>query len=125
MPTINAPSQITIVDFSPDRFVIRNFDNATLESFVQQPQPSWVKCRWISVRGLSWDVVQVLGRHKNLHNLALEDIMNLRNRTKAWVSPFPHMPPDVVLHGSVGCHERCVSAFGTSCCLENTFKRTS
>ncbi|KAL0473966.1 hypothetical protein QR685DRAFT_569966 [Neurospora intermedia] len=35
--------------------------------------PEWVKCRWISL----------LGRHKNLHRLAIEDLLNTRNRTKA------------------------------------------
>ncbi|KAK0623668.1 hypothetical protein B0T14DRAFT_426328 [Immersiella caudata] len=83
MPTLTAPCQITVVDFSPDRFLIQKFDNATLEPFVQQPQPSWVKCRWISVNGLSWDVVKILGSFKNLHNLALEDLLNKRDRTKA------------------------------------------
>jgi hypothetical protein len=90
MPALSAPCQITVVDFSSDRFVIRKFDNATLEPFVKQPQPAWVTCRWINVNGLSWDVIQVLGRYKNLHNLAIEDIMNTRNRTKAeWCAHTP------------------------------------
>ncbi|KAK0646722.1 hypothetical protein B0T16DRAFT_327759 [Cercophora newfieldiana] len=83
MPTLSAPCQITIVDFSQARFRVRKFDNDTLEPFLKHPQPKWVKCRWINVNGLSWDVIQVLGRHKNLHKLAIEDIMNTRNRTKA------------------------------------------
>lgn len=83
MPTLSAECQITIVDFSQDNISIRNFDNNTLGPFLRQPQPEWAKCRWINVNGLSWDVIQALGQHKNLHSLAIEDIMNTRNRTKA------------------------------------------
>jgi len=83
MPTLNAPCDITVVDFSQDQFSIQRLDNETLEPFLQLAQPKWAKCRWINVNGLSWDVIQALGRHKNLHKLALEDIMNTRNRTKA------------------------------------------
>ncbi|KAK0711705.1 hypothetical protein B0H67DRAFT_586109 [Lasiosphaeris hirsuta] len=83
MPTLSAPCDITIVDFSQDNLSIRRLDNETLGPFLTLPQPKWVKCRWINVNGLSWDVIQTLGRHKSLHKLAIEDIMNTRNRTKA------------------------------------------
>jgi len=90
MPTLSAPCQITIVDFSEDKISIHKFDNDTLAPFLQKPQPKWVKCRWINVNGLSWDVIQTLGQQKNLHRLAIEDIMNTRNRTKAeWYVNFP------------------------------------
>jgi Mg2+ and Co2+ transporter CorA len=66
VPDLHADCQITVVDFS---------------------QASWVKCRWINVNGMSWDVIQALGKHKDLHRLAIEDIMNTRNRTKVdWYS---------------------------------------
>ncbi|KAK4106973.1 hypothetical protein N658DRAFT_413832 [Parathielavia hyrcaniae] len=83
MPTLSAPCDITIVDFSPDRLSIQRFDNETLAAFLAGPQPAWAKCRWVNVNGLSWDVIKALGRHKNLHSLAIEDIMNTSNRTKA------------------------------------------
>ncbi|KAL2263919.1 hypothetical protein VTK26DRAFT_4300 [Humicola hyalothermophila] len=83
MPTLSAPCKITVVDFSQDHLSIRNLDNDTLSSFLAQPQPGWAKCRWINVNGLSWDVIQALGKYKNLHRLAIEDIMNTKNRTKA------------------------------------------
>jgi Mg2+ and Co2+ transporter CorA len=83
MPTLSAPCEITVVDFSHDRLSIQKLDNETLSSFLGKPQPAWAKCRWINVNGLSWDVIKALGRHKNLHKLAIEDIMNTRNRTKA------------------------------------------
>lgn len=79
---LNAECQVTIVDFSQDKIDIHDFDNAEMIDFLQEPQPSWVKCRWINVNGLSWDVIQALGNYKNLHRLAIEDIMNTKNRTK-------------------------------------------
>jgi hypothetical protein len=83
MPTLSAPCEITVVDFSEHHMTIHHFENVGFISFLEEPQPAWSKCRWISVNGLSWDVIQALGRRKKLHSLALEDIMNSRNRTKA------------------------------------------
>ncbi|KAH9899003.1 hypothetical protein F4778DRAFT_741885 [Xylariomycetidae sp. FL2044] len=83
IPDLHAVCQITVVDFSPDNLQIHEFDNSQLIEFLRLPQPQWVKCRWINVNGLSWDVIQALGKYKNLHRLAIEDIMNTRNRTKA------------------------------------------
>ncbi|KAL2129051.1 hypothetical protein VTI74DRAFT_8294 [Chaetomium olivicolor] len=83
MPTLSAPCDITVVDFSQEHLSIQKLDNETLMPFLNQPQPDWVKCRWVNVNGLSWDVIKALGKHKNLHKLAIEDIMNTRNRTKA------------------------------------------
>ncbi|KAI3343279.1 hypothetical protein F4824DRAFT_485058 [Ustulina deusta] len=80
-PDLHAECQVTIVDFSREDLEIYEMDNAELIEFVSQPQPSWVKCRWINVNGLSWDVIQALGKYKDLHRLAIEDIMNT-NRTK-------------------------------------------
>ncbi|KAI0377095.1 hypothetical protein F5Y04DRAFT_265016 [Hypomontagnella monticulosa] len=82
-PDLHAECQITVVDFSQDNLQIHELDNAGLIDFVKKPQPGWVKCRWINVNGLSWDVIQALGQYKNLHRLAIEDVMNKRNRTKA------------------------------------------
>ncbi|KAI5919276.1 hypothetical protein F4810DRAFT_511190 [Camillea tinctor] len=83
VPDLHAECQITVVDFSQDDLQVHEFDNTQLIDFIKKPQPSWVKCRWINVNGLSWDVIQALGNYKDLHRLAIEDIMNNRNRTKA------------------------------------------
>ncbi|KAI1378386.1 hypothetical protein F4677DRAFT_413099 [Hypoxylon crocopeplum] len=82
-PGLHADCQITVVDFSQDNLQIHELGNAELIAFVKKPQPGWVKCRWINVNGLSWDVIQALGQYKDLHRLAIEDIMNTQNRTKA------------------------------------------
>ncbi|KAI9158916.1 Cobalt/magnesium transport protein CorA [Paramyrothecium foliicola] len=87
MPTLSAPCEITVVDFSVGQMKKRHFDNQSFVTFLNEPQPKWAKCRWINVNGLSWDVIQAIGAKKGLHRLALEDIMNTRNRTKAeWYS---------------------------------------
>ena len=83
MPSLIAPCQITVVDFSLNNMIKRNFDNESFIQFLKQPQEDWVKCRWININGLSQDVIQAVGAKKKLHSLALEDIMNSRNRTKA------------------------------------------
>ncbi|GAP88845.1 putative family metal ion protein [Rosellinia necatrix] len=82
-PDLHAECQVTVVDFSQGNLEIHELDNSQLIQFIRRPQPSWVKCRWINVNGLSWDVIQALGEYKDLHRLAIEDIMNTRNRTKA------------------------------------------
>lgn len=79
---LSAPCEITVVDFSHDDIDVNRFTNQTIEAYLKEPQPSWAKCRWINVNGLSWDVISTLGKYKRLHKLSLEDIMNTRNRTK-------------------------------------------
>ncbi|KAB5570886.1 hypothetical protein GE09DRAFT_957087 [Coniochaeta sp. 2T2.1] len=83
MPSLSAPCDITVVDLCENNLAIQHLDNDTLDQFLRLPQPEWSKCRWINVNGLSWDVIKALGQHKHLHKLAVEDIMNTRNRTKA------------------------------------------
>jgi Mg2+ and Co2+ transporter CorA len=72
-----------VVDFSEDEMVMHDFDNAGLIQFIDKKQEDWIKCRWINVNGLSWDVIQALGKYKRLHRLAIEDMVNTNNRTKA------------------------------------------
>lgn len=83
MPTLSAPCEITVVDFSLDGMVKQHYDNEGFIAFLEHPKESWAKCRWININGLSWDVIQAVGSKKGLHKLALEDVMNIRNRTKA------------------------------------------
>ncbi|EGX94261.1 CorA family metal ion transporter, putative [Cordyceps militaris CM01] len=82
VPQLTAPCEITVVDFSLERLEQWHFDNDGFIEFIQRPKESWAQCRWININGLSWDVIQAVGSTKGLHKLAIEDIMNLRNRTK-------------------------------------------
>ncbi|KAL3423222.1 putative CorA family metal ion transporter [Phlyctema vagabunda] len=81
--TLHEQCQITVVDFSEEDMIMRELDNTNLIAFLDQKQEPWIKCRWINVNGLSWDVIQALGKHKRLHRLAIEDLVNTNNRTKA------------------------------------------
>lgn len=82
-----ARCQITVVDFSDERVECHELDNDNLEEFLSVPKEDWVSCRWINVNGLSWDVIRTLGNHKQLHRLAIEDLMSTQGRTKVdWYS---------------------------------------
>ncbi|KAF4461771.1 Mg2 transporter -like [Fusarium albosuccineum] len=83
MPTLSAPCEISVIDFSQQAMVKRHFDNEGFINFLDEPKEEWAKCRWININGLSWDVIQAVGNKKGLHKLALEDLMQIRNRTKA------------------------------------------
>ena len=75
--------EITVVDYSSDDMKSYILDNGNLEEFLQRPTEEWSMVRWINVNGLSMDVIRLLGKHKSLHRLAIEDVTNTQNRTKA------------------------------------------
>lgn len=78
---------IAILDFSHDTMSHFQADNDTLHSALVEPRTDGTACRWISVNGLSWDVIKLLGNHYGLHRLAIEDLINTRSRTKVdWYS---------------------------------------
>lgn len=85
-------SQITVVDFSQDDMRMYELDDNTIQEFLDKPRDEWVACRWINVNGLSWPVVRALSTHKNLHRLAVEDLMHTKNRTKTdWYSDHTYV----------------------------------
>lgn len=45
-------------------------------------RPQWSKIRWINVNGLSWEAIAALGQKYNLHRLAIEDMIDIPQRTK-------------------------------------------
>jgi Mg2+ and Co2+ transporter CorA len=84
---LHANCEITVVDFSQDDVHIKQLDNTTIESYLDQPRHESFTCRWINVNGLSWDVISAIGKAKRFHRLAIEDMLNRKNRTKAdWYS---------------------------------------
>ena len=83
---IKGPKQhcdISIVDISQDNISVHPLDNDSLEDFLNIAPEKWVQCRWININGISSDVIQILAHHKRFHRLAIEDMMNSHNRTKA------------------------------------------
>ena len=79
----NQKCEITVVDFSHDHFRVFYRQNDTLGALLNTPKAEWVVCRWINVNGISGDVIQLLSSYKKFHRLAIEDMLNNRNRTKA------------------------------------------
>jgi hypothetical protein len=60
---LKARCEINIIDFS-DSDVRHIFaDNESLPKIIQDPRPADMPCRWISINGLSWDVIKCLGRN--------------------------------------------------------------
>lgn len=91
---LQAECQITVVDFSEDRIEQHELDNRAFLDFLARPRPDWVACRWINVNGISFDVIRALQKEKNLHRLAIEDLMQPRSRTKAdWYSDHAFSKP--------------------------------
>ncbi len=89
---LSSKCNITVVDYSSDYMVTTDLDNDNLEDFLKRPQEDWVQVRWISVDGLSWDVIRLLGNYKGLHRLAIEDLMLPKNRTKVdWYNDHTFM----------------------------------
>ena len=79
--------QITVVDYSQEEIEVRELENDQLGPFLDEGRDESLTCRWINVNGLSWDVISMLAREKKFHPLAIEDMLNRRNRTKAdWYS---------------------------------------
>ena len=80
---LDAEAHVTIVDYSRDRYTL-NDDLDLEEAFeqIRKPRPTWSKCRWINVQGLSWKILKELAHQYELHPLAIEDVVSLQ-RTKA------------------------------------------
>ncbi|KAI4725176.1 hypothetical protein E4T49_07071 [Aureobasidium sp. EXF-10728] len=87
LEALRAKCDILVADFSADHLETVQVDNASLEEVLSEQRPSQLPCRWISVNGLSWDVIKILGQHYGLHRLAIEDLIHTRTRTKCdWYS---------------------------------------
>ncbi|KAK1089246.1 hypothetical protein LTR48_000803 [Friedmanniomyces endolithicus] len=74
--------EIHMTDFSDIDLRHSEANNESLPLLLAQPRPSHLPCRWISVNGLSWDVIKALGNKYSLHRLAIEDLIHTHTRTK-------------------------------------------
>ncbi|KAI5370754.1 Putative Mg2+ transporter protein, CorA-like/Zinc transport protein ZntB [Septoria linicola] len=82
-PQAAQTSHIKIIDYSQKQLEERDVNSADLESFLRdQPKPDWATVRWIFVNGLDFSVVKCLGNSKELHPLAIEDVMDTHTTTK-------------------------------------------
>jgi Mg2+ and Co2+ transporter CorA len=75
--------EIHVVDYSHDQLVVHTPAAQLLDDFfLKNPKPEWASCRWIYVNGIEPEVVRCLGNHKDLHPLALEDVLDMQTPTK-------------------------------------------
>ncbi|KAK0945309.1 hypothetical protein LTR29_003157 [Friedmanniomyces endolithicus] len=74
--------EIHVTDFSDIDLRHSEANNESLPLLLAQPRPTHLPCRWISVNGLSWDVIKALGNKYSLHRLAIEDLIHTHTRTK-------------------------------------------
>ncbi len=84
---LNALCRINVVDYSADK--IEKMQGLTNNEFIDllkdgaSTRPEWSKVRWISISGMSWDVIHAIATRYSLHPLAVEDACHLPQRVKA------------------------------------------
>ncbi|KAF6748393.1 magnesium transporter [Ephemerocybe angulata] len=79
--------KIEVIDYSAIRCTHKTMSNDEFVTLMDgedawKPQP-WVKCRWINIGGVSWDVIKALALRYPLHPLALEDVFNKNTRSRS------------------------------------------
>lgn len=97
-------SVVTIVDYSVTRYRIiqtevypapKTDDSEINPSLIVNKEfhehlnsrPSWSQVRWISVNGLSWEAISAISERYQLHRLAIEDMVDIPQRTKVDLYP--------------------------------------
>ncbi|KAG8930421.1 hypothetical protein FRC02_004253 [Tulasnella sp. 418] len=86
---IHQECTIEVIDYGPTKSQTQSFTNSQfvdhLASDEKKVRPLWSKVRWISIGGVSWDVIRPLAIKYNLHPLAIEDVLHGRitSRSKA------------------------------------------
>lgn len=117
-------SEIKIIDFSSKQVVQQDVDSGQLASFLEkQPRPDWAACRWIYVNGLNRNVVKLLGEHKQLHNLSLEDVMDTNTPTKVdWYDShcFLELTMQKLIHLRGEDHDKSESFLDTTNLLDES-----
>jgi magnesium transporter len=81
LPDGPAPVRVTCVDYGPGQAQQQEIKD--LADFLGRHRPEWSVVRWINVDGLgSMGVIHALATKYQLHPLAVEDLLHLRQRAK-------------------------------------------
>jgi Mg2+ and Co2+ transporter CorA len=81
---IQQKCSIQIVNYNATRATFdEGIENADLERYMREGQPSWAKVRWIKIGGVSWDVIRVLALACDLHPLSIEDVLHSRRTSQS------------------------------------------
>ncbi|AOA60965.1 hypothetical protein PP7435_CHR1-0394 [Komagataella phaffii CBS 7435] len=83
-------SSITVTDYSQSRYRIQHLevppdsDSTSNLPLIQalSSKHEWGKVRWINVNGLSWNAISTISAHFKIHRLAIEDMVDIPQRTK-------------------------------------------
>ena len=81
LPDGPAPVRVTCLDYGPGHAQQQLVED--LDDFLAHHRPEWSAVRWINVDGLSnMGVIHALATKYELHPLAIEDLLHLRQRAK-------------------------------------------
>ncbi|KAA8898877.1 hypothetical protein TRICI_006460 [Trichomonascus ciferrii] len=86
-------SCISIVDYDSSRYRIVKTEvqigdeNSKELISMLKDRPKWSQVRWVNVNGLSWEAISVIAEYYQLHRLAVEDMVDIPQRTK--VDKYP------------------------------------
>ncbi|KAG0231517.1 hypothetical protein BGX31_005506 [Mortierella sp. GBA43] len=79
---------VMVMDMNESRYTTRTeMNNAEFLRWLEQPRPSWSRVRWININGMSWDVIKAISLKYKLHQLAVEDLLHVPQRTKVDIYP--------------------------------------
>lgn len=82
LPAGPTPVRVTCADYGPTRAHLQEI--GSIEAFLASHRPDWVSVRWINVDGLTdMTVIHALATKYELHPLAIEDLLHVRQRAKA------------------------------------------
>nr|OQO21346.1 hypothetical protein B0A51_10057 [Rachicladosporium sp. CCFEE 5018] len=89
-PETQQSCTIKVIDYSSKRITHHDVAGTSLDlqSFLTStPKPTWAPCRWIYVNGLDHEVIKSLGQARDLHRLAIEDVLERSAPSKVdWYS---------------------------------------
>ncbi|KAJ3091616.1 hypothetical protein HK100_007135, partial [Physocladia obscura] len=85
LPQNKSEAKIVAVDFDQSNISVSLLDADSLKSFLAKgrDQIAHSKVRWINVESVSFDAMQILALHYDMHPLAVEDVFHLPQRIKA------------------------------------------
>jgi magnesium transporter len=84
LPESSTRVRLTCIDYGPSRAQVQELSaSENLEGFLARHRPEWSAVRWINVDSLSdMRVIHALATKYELHPLAIEDLLHLRQRAK-------------------------------------------
>ncbi|KDQ15673.1 hypothetical protein BOTBODRAFT_173752 [Botryobasidium botryosum FD-172 SS1] len=83
---LNEKCQIEVMDYGGVMAKFQKFENDSFVKFLEEAgstRPLWSKVRWISINGISWDVIRALSIKYDLHPLAIEDVLHTRRTAQS------------------------------------------